>query len=755
MQHESDDGDIGGVALADPGPVERRPVCKKRRDKRPAPPYQARTEGENNDNDTGGPSADRQPADRLPGIRRRGKMPLSPHVGFESNDNDAGGPSVASTGPAGRHSGNKRREQMPGQPAPPNIAASPNPGPFYRRPGSVRTVPRPYYKPTPPASSYAEMPSWLPPLTAPPGMAMMPMEPRPLHATEMRVPDRAVDNLRTELHAMQAEISTSRLRNSQAEEAGARAELVQRIRLEEERRIKDRMEAMREAQDEAKREIEQARIAAEAAARERLEGERQAENERNRAIAEMKAEAARQERERIRTEEKEMEVRAREHAHMLAVIEWNTTAKLKREESEKEEKKMQLDKERALFELETRIKVMAELKEQEEAVAAARSRERRIEELEAMQRKLLEAEMMNKVTRAELMVELKQKQQATAAEESRKRWTEELEAREREVLKAEIMKTCTEELTAREKAVFEAEMASKYARQGELEDRERTCIEMETKFRIAADLAPLLVASSSSDDSQSDDTSSSGSYSVHDKFRPGNREDNLNSHRTVDSPGHSTETSSTNTRSTASLLTNSHSSQGQESDPHSHSHETSQGKSSSPSMTEADAPGTRDVPADIDAVYHLANTNDVTVQIDLDVFEDIEDELEEFSRLSRIGSFAYAESYFDLHLRTHFLDNPFLFVQYADMLLEKGDYRSLMSLDDSSVFVRRESQEPEELDDGLEQLELNWKLIRGNALCHTQHKLGTVRGVVENPFRSVRNISHVGSTEASNSLPGK
>lgn len=747
MEHESDDDNVGGVSFADPGPAERRPGSKSR-DKRPAPPDQVYWEDdwedENNDNDTSGPSADRKPADRRPGIRRRNKIPVSRHVGFQSNDNDVGGPSAASSGLAGRHPGNRRREKMSYQPAPPHTGPSPDPGLFYRRPGSVRTTPRSWYGPTPPASEYVEMPPWLPPLAPPPGMAMIPAEPRPLQAPEVQKPDPDLEKLRTELHAMQAEESTSRLRDRQAEEAGARAELVQRIQQEEERRIKDRMEAMHEAQETAKREIELARTAAEAAARGRLEEARKAENEHHRAIAEMKAEGARQERERISIEEKEKEVRAREHAHTLAEIERNIRAKLKKEESEKEERKLHLDKERALLELETRIKVMAELKDQEKAIAAEESRKRRAEELKAMERKLLEAEIMNKATRAELLAELKHKEEATAAEESRKRRTEELEAREREVLKAEIMNKCTEDLIAREKAVFKAEMENKYTRQAQLDARERAIIEMETRHRFAADLAAQWEASSSTDYSQSDDASSgsypttedasSGTptdgYSIHDGFAAGNPKDNSNSHST-----------------------NSHSSQGQQSVPLSHPNETSQSKRPSTTIPQADASGVRGVPVDIDAFYN-ANTSDVTVHIDLDLFQDIEDELEEFSRLSRIGSFAYAESYFDLHLRAHLPNNPSLFVQYADMLFEKGDWKALMSLDDSSVFVRRDSQEAEGPDGELDQLEINWKLIRGNALCYTQYSFYIVREVVEDPFRSVWNMSHIGSTEASNSLPG-
>lgn len=749
MEHESDDSDVGGVALADSGPAERR-SGGKRRDERPATPDPLFTVSDYYESERDGPSASRQPIDPLPDIIRRNRMPLSPHVGFASNDNDVGGHSAASPGPSGRHMGTKRRET-------PHTRASPKPGLVYRRPGSQRTVRRSWYEPTSTASNYAEMLSWLPPLAAPPGMALAPVESRPFQGPEVQEPDPELEKMRTEMHAMQTEISRSRLRDDQAREAEFRTELVQRIRQEEEEKIKNRMDAMREAQEIAKKEIELMRIAAEAAARERLEEAREAENERHRALAGIKAEAARQERERIRIEERDKEVRAREHANMLAGIELKTIAKLKTEESKKEEVKLQLDKERAFIELETRIKFMAELKEQEKVIAAEESRQRWAEEFEAMERKCLEAEILNKATRTERMVELKYKEEATAAEESRKRWTEELEAREREVLKAEIMNKCSEELIAREKAVFEAEMESKYARQAQLDARERAIIEMESRYRYAADLAALWEESSSTDDSESTETSfgsypmhhdassetPTGSYSTSDGVAPENSDDNSHKHSTVDIPGHSTQ----------SYFTNSPSSKDRESVKPSHSNEISQGETPSIMTPEANVFGAHGIPVGFDAVYHLANTSDITVHIDLDLYHDIGDELEEFSRLSRIGSFARAESYFDLHLRTHLLHNPLLFVQYADMLLEKGDYRSLMSLDDSSVFMRRDPQESEGSDGELDQLEMNWRLIRGNALCHTQHNLHVVREVVKDPFRSVRDMSHIGSTEASNSLP--
>lgn len=174
-----------------------------------------------------------------------------------------------------------------------------------------------------------------------------------------------------EFLAMKKQLEQMQLERQKVEEAQKRAELEQRIREEEERKIKDRMDAMRAAQEEAKKEIELARIAAEAAARERLEEARKAEEERRRQEAELRAQAAREERERIEAEKKAEAERAAAHAAELERVEREAREKYEAAKRAEEESKAEMARQKELIEIETKAKLLAEQKAAEEAKAAA------------------------------------------------------------------------------------------------------------------------------------------------------------------------------------------------------------------------------------------------------------------------------------------------------------------------------------------------------------------------------------------------
>lgn len=133
--------------------------------------------------------------------------------------------------------------------------------------------------------------------------------------------------------------------------------------------------------------------------------------------------------------------------------------------------------------------------------------------------------------------------------------------------------------------------------------------------------------------------------------------------------------------------------------------------------------------AEFQAVYNPSNARDVTVHLELEVFEDIVDELEEFSRLTRIGNFREAKSFFEEHLRS-FMGTPCVFVQYAEMLLRQGDYKSTQLLDDSRVFP--DTGKDVYLSDihgrGLYH---NWVLIQAASLCFTQYQVTPIRKLLE------------------------
>ncbi|KAK1961526.1 hypothetical protein LY78DRAFT_662032 [Colletotrichum sublineola] len=70
---------------------------------------------------------------------------------------------------------------------------------------------------------------------------------------------------------------------------------------------------------------------------------------------------------------------------------------------------------------------------------------------------------------------------------------------------------------------------------------------------------------------------------------------------------------------------------------------------------------------------------DVTLHLEMDVTEDIEEELEEFSRLRRMGHFNAAKQYFEEHLESC-IDNAYVLDQYGQFLLEISDIHTLTEL---------------------------------------------------------------------------
>ena len=127
-------------------------------------------------------------------------------------------------------------------------------------------------------------------------------------------------------------------------------------------------------------------------------------------------------------------------------------------------------------------------------------------------------------------------------------------------------------------------------------------------------------------------------------------------------------------------------------------------------------------PIEYETIYTSATTKDVTVHLEVDVFADIDDELEHLNRCMRIGDFRSAKTLFHNHLQAH-SHEPSVFVQYAEMLLEMGDYKSLALLDDSSTFSTTRPSGGLGTKSDWQSLETNWRLIRAVALSRSQHEL--------------------------------
>ncbi|KAK7928272.1 hypothetical protein PG985_005270 [Apiospora marii] len=101
------------------------------------------------------------------------------------------------------------------------------------------------------------------------------------------------------------------------------------------------------------------------------------------------------------------------------------------------------------------------------------------------------------------------------------------------------------------------------------------------------------------------------------------------------------------------------------------------------------APGAQAVLArkGVNAIWDPSQNSDITVHLKLPLREEgLDEQIEEFCRLRRLGDFASAKRFFAEKLADHH-DNPYLLVQYAEMLLEQGDYITLAELNGHAAFA--------------------------------------------------------------------
>ncbi|KAI1274896.1 hypothetical protein F5Y07DRAFT_192557 [Xylaria sp. FL0933] len=109
---------------------------------------------------------------------------------------------------------------------------------------------------------------------------------------------------------------------------------------------------------------------------------------------------------------------------------------------------------------------------------------------------------------------------------------------------------------------------------------------------------------------------------------------------------------------------------------------------------------------DVDGIL-TPSSGDLTVHLTMDIEEDLEDRLDEMSRLSRLGDFASARKYFQEHLHHH-IDNPYVLVHYADLLLHQGDFKAVTLLKDDVMYKDEGEQSNSE---ELRILRVNWELL--------------------------------------------
>lgn len=86
-------------------------------------------------------------------------------------------------------------------------------------------------------------------------------------------------------------------------------------------------------------------------------------------------------------------------------------------------------------------------------------------------------------------------------------------------------------------------------------------------------------------------------------------------------------------------------------------------------------------PNGVDGVWDPSHSNNLVVQLNMDIRDDLSRELEDFCRLYKMGSFIEARTFFEENLGLD-LDKPYVFVMYAEMLFRQGSYHEICNLDD-------------------------------------------------------------------------
>jgi hypothetical protein len=122
----------------------------------------------------------------------------------------------------------------------------------------------------------------------------------------------------------------------------------------------------------------------------------------------------------------------------------------------------------------------------------------------------------------------------------------------------------------------------------------------------------------------------------------------------------------------------------------------------------------------VPTIWNTSTRQDTTIHFNLDIEEDSEEPLEEFSRLKRLGNFKAAGEFFQANLFGYIEDSPYVAVEYADMLLEQGDYERLFELNqDYGPFLGKVSSPA---------FQSHWALI---IACAGMQSRGGLREAVE------------------------
>ncbi|KAL0944078.1 kinetoplast-associated protein kap [Colletotrichum truncatum] len=273
---------------------------------------------------------------------------------------------------------------------------------------------------------------------------------------------------------LQEQIELFKAEQARKEEAERRRELEEKIRKDAEDAIARRMEEMRKAQEEARRDIERAKKEAERAAREAIEAERKAEEQRQKLHQEAMARAEREARERYeaelkaQAEAKAAEAKARADAEAAAQLKFELAIKAQEDARIAAEKKA-IEAAAAKAKYEADMKAEAE-REAREKLAA----EKKAAEDAAAAKAKYEAEMKEKAereAREKIAAEKKAAEDAAAAK-----------AKYEADMKEKAEKEARDKIEAEKKAAADA-AAAKEAYEKEMKDK----AEKEARDKLAAE----------------------------------------------------------------------------------------------------------------------------------------------------------------------------------------------------------------------------------------------------------------------------
>ncbi|KAI0450094.1 hypothetical protein F5B21DRAFT_508524 [Xylaria acuta] len=83
----------------------------------------------------------------------------------------------------------------------------------------------------------------------------------------------------------------------------------------------------------------------------------------------------------------------------------------------------------------------------------------------------------------------------------------------------------------------------------------------------------------------------------------------------------------------------------------------------------------------VDGIIDPSRNTNITIHLELELYDDLDEKLEQLAYLSRLGHFAAARKFFTENLQDQ-IDRPYVVIQYGELLLSQGDYKTLEQQND-------------------------------------------------------------------------